>query len=260
MKLNRDVALVVLALVCLGLIACGACSAPIEPSTTGEAKAAVVDQLYALRPNETFTNEITQELGKIGYKVDVYRGDAVTVDLYRKLPSYGYGIIIFRVHSGLLGVDPKVSGKTWLFTSEVYSTTKHVSEQLSDQVTYAKTSDDAPWVFAICDKFIAQSMEGQFNNTAIIMMGCDCLHFEDLARAFIQKGASAYLAWDVSVTLDYVDDATLALIKKLCSKDLTIEVAVAQTMKEKGPDPKYGAVLKYYPPESGNKTLKQLLK
>ena len=99
-------------------------------------------------------------------------------------------------------------GRTWLFAAEPYSKTRHVTEQLTDRVAYAKTYDDAPWVFAISAKFVAESMEGEFNNTAIIMMGCDCLHFEDLAQAFIEKGASTYIAWDVSVGLNYVDDAT----------------------------------------------------
>ena len=109
-------------------------------------------------------------------------------------------------------------------------------------------------------KFVTESMKEEFNDTAIIMMGCDCLHFEDLAQAFIEKGASTYIAWDVSVGLNYVDDATPAIIDKLCSRELTIEAAVAETMKEKGPDPDYGAVLNYYPRQSGDKTLRQIIK
>ncbi len=238
-----------------GLTLFGGCAAP---SPQLEAKAAIVDQLYSLQPNEAFIEQMTQELGDYGFEVDIYRGDAVTVDLYRELPTYGYKLIIFRVHSGLLGVDPKVTNRTWLFTNEPYSKTRHITEQLTDQVTYAKTRDDAPWVFAISAKFITQSMEGQFNNTAIVMMGCYGLHFEDLAQAFIQKGASTYIAWDVNVRLDYVDDASPILIEKLYSDELSIGKAISETMKEKGPDPTYGAVLKYYPPQSGNKTLRQL--
>ena len=257
MKRSPYIALAMLILALPELILLGACA---TPATELEAKAAIIDQLCILMPNTAFIQETTQKLEDFGFQVDVYRGNDGTVDLYRKLPTYGYELIIFRVHSGLLGVDPEVINKTWLFTTEPYSKTRHVTEQLTDQVTYAKTHDDAPWVFAISAKFITQSMEGQFNDTAIIMMGCDCLHFQDLAQAFIQKGASTYIAWDVSVLLDYVDDATTTLIEKLCSEELTIAAAVAQTMKEKGPDPDYGAVLKYYPQQSGDKTLKQVIK
>jgi len=255
-KRSPYIALAMLILVLPELILLGACA---TPATELEAKAAIIDHLCILNPNPAFIQETTQKLEDFGFQVDVYRGNDGTVDLYRKLPTYGYELIIFRVHSGLLGVDPKIINRTWLFTTEPYSRMRHVTEQLTDQVTYAKTHDDAPWVFAISAKFITQSMEGQFNDTAIIMMGCDCLHFEDLAQAFIQKGASTYIAWDVSVLLDYVDDATTTLIEKLCSEELTIATAVARTMEEKGPDPDYGAVLKYYPQQSGAKTLRQVI-
>jgi len=42
------------------------------------------------------------------------------------------------------------------------------------------------------------------------------------------------------------DDATPVLIEKLCSEELSIGKAVAETMKEKGPHPTYRAVLRYY--------------
>jgi len=206
-KWSPYAALAMLILALPGLILFGACSAP---NPKAEAKAAIIDQLCTLQPTPAFIEQTTQELTDYGFKVDVYHGDAVTVDLYRKLPAYGYKLIIFRAHSGLLGVDPRVVNRTWLFTAEPYSKTRHVTEQLTDQVTYAKTYDEGPWIFAISAKFIDKSMEGQFNDTAIIMMGCDCFHVKDLAQAFIQKGASTYIAWDVSVLLDYVDDATTA--------------------------------------------------
>lgn len=255
-KWSHYIVLVVLILALPGLILFGACS---TPNSEVEAKAAIIDQLFTLQPNPAFIQQTTKELEEFGFEVDVYHGDAVTVDLYRRLPTYGYELIIFRVHSGLLGVDPKVTGRTWLFTAESYSETKHVVEQLTDQVTYAKIYDDAPWIFAVSAKFIDESMKEQFNNTAIIMMGCDCFHFEDLAYAFIQRGASTYIAWDASVMLDYVDSATATLVEKLCSEKLTIKAAVAQTMEVKGPDPNWGAVLKYYPSQSANKTLKQVI-
>ena len=240
-----------------GLMILGACSAP-EPEL--EPRAAIIDQLCVLTPNQAFIEQTTRQLEEYGFKVDVYPGDTVTVDLYRELPSYGYKLIIFRVHSGLLGVDPKVINRTWLYTAEPYTKTSHVIEQFDDQVTYAKTHEDAPWFFAISAKFIDKSVEGQFPKTAIIMMGCDCLHFEDFAQAFIQKGASTYIAWDASVMLDYVDDATPVLIEKLCSDRLTVKEAVDQTMSEKGADPDFGSVLKYYPEQSGQHTLAELIK
>ncbi|MFC1969327.1 hypothetical protein ACFLVF_02425 [Chloroflexota bacterium] len=232
----------------------------LAPSLKSDSKAAIIDQLHILYPNQAFIEQTTRELEKFGFQVDVYRGDAASIELYRELPEYGYELIIFRVHSGLLGVDPRVVNRTWLYTAEPYSKTRYVAEQLTDQVTYANTQPDAPWFFAVSAKFINRSMKGQFNDTAIIMMGCDGLYYEDLAQAFIDKGASTYIAWNASVVLDYVDSSTPVLMENLCSKKLKIGVAVAQTMSEKGPDPRSGATLRYYPRQSASKTLRQLTK
>lgn len=222
-------------------------------------KAAIVDQLYALQPNESFVIQVTRELEEYGFEVDLHRGDEITVDFYRQLPSYGYKLIVFRAHSGLLETEGELIEKTLLFTNEPYSRTRHIPEQLSDQVTMAKITARHPYVFAIGPEFVTRSMEGQFDNTIIIVMGCSCLYIPDLAEAFVEKGASVYLAWNASVDLDYVDRATLYLIEQLCSGKVTIAEAVSNTMNVVGPDPEYNAVLKYFPASSGVKTLKELI-
>jgi hypothetical protein len=48
---------------------------------------------------------VTKELEDYGFEVDVYQGDNITVDFYRRLPTYGYRLIVFRAHSGLLAED-----------------------------------------------------------------------------------------------------------------------------------------------------------
>jgi hypothetical protein len=222
-------------------------------------KATIIDQLYNLQPNEAFIQQITQELESYGFEVHLYQGNEVTVDLYRSLPSLDYKLIIFRAHSGLLSGEEGVVFRTCLFTNEPYSQTKHVAEQLSDQLTKARINEHHPWVFAIADEFVTKSMEGQFDNTVIIAMGCSCLYLDDLAQAFVAKGASAYLAWDATVDLGYVDRTTTGLIKNLCSQGLTLKEAVALTMSTEGPDPQFGAALKYFPARSGSKTLGELM-
>jgi len=233
---------------------------PFGSSDPGELKAAIVDQLYSLKPDEAFISEITGELEGYGFEIDLYQGDDVTVDLYRQLPSYGYELIIFRAHSGLLASKGEVTYRTCVFTNELYSQRKHVAEQLSHQLAMARITEHHPWVFAIGAKLVAHSMKGKFDDTAMIMMGCSCLYIEDLARSFIKKGASTYIGWDASVGLDYVDNATMNLIGNLCTKGMTLHQAVAKTIAQNGADPNYGAVLKYYPSQNGNQTLKQLIK
>ena len=225
----------------------------------GKLKAVIVDQLYSLQPNETCIDQMTQQLEDYGFAVDIYQGDVVTVDLYRELPATGYKLIIFRTHAGLLASKGETIKRTCLFTNERYSETKHVPEQLTDQLAKARIDENHPWVFGIGDEFVTQSMEGEFDNTIIIMMGCSCLHLEDLAQAFIDKGASAYLGWNATVDLNYVDEATPYLIEQVCRENATIKEAARNTMVKIGPDPKYHAVLKYYPLQSGNRTLEQLI-
>jgi len=225
------------------------------------ARAAIVDQLYASYPNEEFTTKVTRELENYGFEVDLYQGDAVTVDLYRNLP--GYSLVVFRAHSGPIGpTNPRglnASIGTYLFTNEPYSQIKHPREQLNHEVNPAKVAEGYPLVFAIGPKFVTNRMNGNFHDTVLIVGGCACLYNEDLAQAFIARGASAYLAWNSTVEMDYVDEATISLVENLCSERLTVKKAVDLTMATKGADPKYHAALEYYPPQAGDKALKELV-
>jgi hypothetical protein len=232
---------------------------PAVPARAGELRAAIVDQLHSLQPNPAFIDQVTQTLRGYGFEVDVYRGDDVTVDFYRGLPAHGYKLILFRVHSGLLVGRENVANKVWLFTNEPYSRMSHFTEQLTGKVALAATEQGDPTVFAISADFIAHSMKGSFDGTAIVMMGCSGVRYSDVAQAFIEEGASTYLAWDASVGLNYVDGVTRVLLKKLLVEELAVADAVEETMQERGPDPNFRAVLQYYPLMSANRTLRQLI-
>jgi hypothetical protein len=242
------IALAVLPLILPELILFGGCPAPSPDSGL---KAAIVDQT-------------TAELEAAGFEVDVYHGEEVSVKLYRELPKYGYKLIIFRAHAGLLQAeeDSEVVGvkqATYLFTAEEYKQTKYVREQLDDRMLPAEMVEDFPLVFAVNSKFVLESMEGRFEDTVIIMMGCSCAYLGDMATAFTLKGASTYLGWDGSVGLGYVDRATADLITNLCAEKMTVEQAVAETTAEIRPDPDWGTGLKFYPKESGSQTIAELI-
>lgn len=236
----------------------------ISPAIPEGTSAAIVDQLYSNYPNEDFTSNVTEDLEDFGFKVDVYQGDDVTVDLYRNLPAYDYQLIIFRAHSGVIGPNPEhpdvesMTG-TYLFTNEPFNRMKHTMEILADELSVAYVEKGDPLYFAIGPKFITHSMNGNFNNTVVIVDGCSCLHLDDLAQAFTSKGASCYFAWDHSVELDYVDEATISLVENLCSEGLPVKEAVDHTMATIGPDPDWGAWLKYYPAQGADKTLQELI-
>jgi len=232
----------------------------VNPTNSGEPRAAIVDQLYAFDlQNQEFIDGVTVMLEGDGFKVDLYQGDEVTVDCYRRLPEQDYKLVIFRAHSGVIMAEGGAVVETSLFTSEGYSPNKYVREQLDEELVQACVDEGYPFYFAINSKFITDRMKGQFDDTVIIITGCSCLYLQDLAQAFIDKGASAYLAWDRTVGLDYVDDATMVLVQNLISEGLTVQEAVARTMEEKGADPEWGAVLKYYPKDSGSKTVAELI-
>ena len=233
-----------------------------QPSSdnVGKPRATIVDQLSSLQENEDFITEVTKELEDYGFEVDLYQGDEITVDFYRQLPTHGYKLIIFRAHSGILGEDGEVILRTVLFTNEEYSESRYVLEQLYEQLVRGGAGEGCPMMFGIAPKFISEKMEGEFDDTVIIMMGCSGIYLRDMAEAFVEKGASVYLAWDRSVELYYVDDATSYLMSQLCYGNLPIKEAVDSTMAEKGPDPEYGALLKYYPSNNGDKTLEGLIK
>lgn len=230
------------------------------PDNSGKPRAAIVDQLYSLQENQAFITEVTRELEDYGLEVDLHQGDEITVDFYRGLAGYGYKLIIFRAHSGLVIEDGQVLPKTLLFTNEEYSAGRYSYEQIDDRLGKGSAGEDYPMMFGITAKFVtSRSMPGEFDDTVIIMMGCSGIYYTDMAEAFVARGASVYLGWHGSVNLHYVDEATPYLIRQLCSGNATIEEAVDGTMAVIGPDPRYLAELRYYPAEKGDKTLEELL-
>ena len=261
MKHYLTIASVVLALTALISTSCS--SAPEKPGSS-QGRAAIIDQLYLLEPNPSFITEATAILESGGFKVDLWQGQQVTVDFYRELPKRGYSLIVLRVHSGLLlsmeesGVEPLKT--TYLFTGETYTTTKYVSEQLTNKVSNAMMSEKYPLVFAINSEFIRKDCRGNFGNAAIVAMGCESYYLDDIATAFIEKGACAYIGWSTLVSLEYVDTATLDLLGNLCTQNMTMAQAISRTMADVGNDPYFNAYLKHYPVDIGGKNIKELIK
>jgi len=207
-------------------------------------KAAIVDHLSLFEPNPTFNQTASTILEEAGFTVDYYPGEEVTVNFFRNLPKHDYGLIVLRVHSALTDVHP-----TWvcLFTSEIYSKTKYVDEQLTGRVGIACFLNPPPYFFGINPDFIKFSTNGRFQDTIVVMMGCDGLRYPSMAEAFINKGAKAYISWDKGVLASHTDTATIHLLQRLVIEKQTIEKAVTETNKEVGPDPQDGSIIQYYP-------------
>ncbi len=220
--------------------------------TSSQLKAAIVDHLSLTFPNSTFTEIAKMVMKQAGYTVDYYSGEEVNVEFYREIPTHGYDLLILRVHSGLMRGSPTLG----LFTSERYEQTKYIYEQLTDQLWGAVYSEEEREkeiiYFGISPLFIKYSMKGRFQNSIIIMMGCDGLTYTDMAEAFIEKGAKVYISWSGPVLGRHTDQATTHLLQHLIIEKQTIEKAVTKTTEKVGPDPEFRSLLLYFPLEVGN--------
>jgi hypothetical protein len=211
----------------------------------------IVDLFYSSNPQ--FTDEATAYLATKGLPTNIFKDSNITVDFYRQLPKYGYSLIVLRVHAGVLESDP---GKpTFLFTEEPHNTYEYPIEQMLEQVQAGKIDPDNPAeepVFTVGPLFIAASMEGRFNDSVIILSSCLGLYTDQLANAFIERGAKAFISWDEKVGLTHTDEACMVLLRSLIEEGMTISEAVEKAMNDVGPDTAYNSELYYYPQEAGS--------
>ena len=227
----------------------------INPASS-QLKATIVDHLSLTFPNQTFIQTATTMLEQAGYTVDYHPGEEVTVEFYRNLPTGENNLIILRVHSALaINEGGQELGFVDLFSSELYSTTRYVSEQLTDQVSKCMFSTRGPAYFGISPPFVQRSMKGTFKNAIIILMGCDGLAYTTLARAFIQRGAKTCIGWNGLVLASHTDRAATNLLQHLILEKQTIGQAVENAMNEVGADPTYRSLLTYYPLEVRDQTM-----
>jgi len=233
-------------------------------SQTFQLKAAIVDQgslSPAAGPNPIFVATATSILKQAGFTVEYHPGEEVNVEFYRNLPTYGYGLIILRVHSTAKMAQGTEAPVT-LFTSERYDSGKYVYEQITDQlfpVVYSREErEKGIRYFGITPLFVSQAMKGKFQDTIIIMMGCEGLDNTLMAEAFIEKGAKVYISWNKGVLAFHTDTATTHLLQHFLTEKRTLKESVRETFKEVGFDPVYKSLLIYYPLEVGDQTIEDI--
>ena len=230
---------------------------PSNPNA--EVKAALIDQLALWCPNDTFVEAVSSILTKGGFTVDYFNGKKVNVKFFKYLPTLNYKLIVLRVHSALAITEkgeklPYVD----LFTAEPYSPHKYIQEQITDQISKCMLPNDPKTYFGISPPFIQKSMNGKFDDSIIILMGCDTLTYPSLAKALHKKGAKAIIGWNGPVLASHTDTATTTLLKCLIIEKQTIGQAIQNTMKEVGPDPAYNSILQYYPDSSAQQTIESI--
>ena len=239
------VAIVLAALAGAGALLARGGGGPETPTKS----AAIVDQLSLTQPNPEFVSSARGTLAEAGYAVDYFPGEQVTVDLYRTLPERDYDVVILRVHAGITNEVDYASGESSkteyvsLFTGEPYDANKYAGEQLN-RLGKARYYEGAPPLFGIGPDFVKYSMEGTFDDTLIVMMGCDGLRSQRTAEAFLDRGAGAFVSWSKPISASHTDAATDRLLELLLIDGLPTAEAVSQTAAEVGPDPEYQGELR----------------
>jgi hypothetical protein len=209
---------------------------------------AIIDPLSPDAGGE-FTSLCAQRFQSVGYVVDIVKGSGVSVDFLKSL-KHDYTVIIFRVHSGVF------EDSVWFFTGEKYDSGKHVLEQLANEVHIARTSRESELLFAVGSRFVRRFMGGRFEDSLVVLMGCDGLTSSELAEAFLEAGAAAYVSWDGPVSLSHTDEVTLALIEGIV-EGMTLEGALKRSLELVGLEERYGSSLGIYPLEGAAFTLNE---
>jgi len=231
-------------------------------------KVAIVDHLsfYPEQRNQTIVDACKNIVKEGGLTWAYHKGEEVTVNFYRNLPSYGTSLIILRVHSAIMKTETGTISILGLFSSERYSpeaARKYQDDVSNDRLVEAFFSEEERVegisYFGIVPKFVEESMKGEFRDAVVIMMGCEGLGYineitgarvtyTDMAEAFINKGAKVYIGWNGPVGVNHTDQATIRLLQSLIVEKRTIGEAVEET----SPDPDYNSELHFYPAEVGN--------
>ena len=194
-------------------------------------RALVMDQLSLNYPDPLFVTNVTKYLTGAGYSVDYSGPSPTAVDSFRLLPEQGYDLVIIRAHEG---------SSQAIITTESYSRSEYVADQLGGSLVPAQVAN-GPIYFALTPKFVRENMVGRFPGSTIIVMGCAALQgTQDMATAFLDKGANFFVGWDGLVSIIHSDTSTVSLTRLLSNE--TVPEATSQAG---GADPVFGAKLSY---------------
>lgn len=213
-------------------------------------KAVIIDQLGTTYPNPSLVRSVTEIFTRAGFEVDYIPAAEVTVDFYRNLPVKEYKYIILRAHSCLFldDPDPAFRDELTFSTTELYTKSKYVNEQITGEVAWLgfNYANDETKYFGVSSRFVDSSIEGNFNNATMIIMGCNGLTFPRMAKALLRKGVHSVIGWDKSVSLNHTDTAVEVLVENLLGRQMKVKEAVENTMSRIGQDPEYGSKLLVY--------------
>ncbi len=260
LKKRLTYAVIVIALIATCFLAYSILQSSNQNPDQTQLKAAIIDHLSISQPNQTFIQTSTGILKTAGFIVYYYAGGGhkSDVDFYRDLPKRGFKLIIFRVHSALHAGGE--SDFVVFFTSEKYSSGRYFWDEYYGRLVICQFHvGEQDKYFGISPLFVKDAMNGRFDNTIVIVMGCDGLTYTSMAEAFDARGAKVYISWNGPVGATHTDLATTRLLQNLFNEDHTIEQAVTETINDVGPDPTYESTLAFYPSEAQKYVVPQSL-
>ncbi len=217
-------------------------------------KAIIVDQLGMEFPNSNFseTGVVASMLKDSGFQVSYRRSETVNVAFYMELAQREYGIIILRSHSATREDKTLVD----FFTSEEFNQAKYTREQEKGWLTmgYYQWKPEKQY-FAVTPELV-ENLKGSFPKSVVIAMGCNSLNSTctEMAEAFINKGAKAYIGWTGLVQPSHTDNETIKLLEML----LIEEKKLSEAINAIDADPIYGSKMEYCPSKAGNLTISSL--
>ena len=221
----------------------------LQPSEVAfSLNAAIIDQLGESDPllsNSTFVESVTNLLEGRNFTVTYYN-KTLDVNFFKRLAEYNYGIIVLRVHSALREDNSTVD----LFTSEKYASGKYQWEKDHGLIVVGEyLYRPEEYYFAITSLFI-NNLAGRFPKSIIIAMGCWSLKpgCEQMAKAFLDKGAIAYVGWTDIIYPQDTDQETATLLEMFLVKNETLAAAVARTKRHTYPVYGKTSRMEFYPP------------
>lgn len=239
----------------------------LQPTAKLPLRAVIIDQLAASFPNASFVANATLILQNYGFSVTYYDKN-LDVGFFNNLANSNYGLVIIRAHSALRNDSSTVD----LFTSERYDSAseKYSSELDAGLLTIGEfLYKPGEQYYALSSLFI-KNLAGRFPSSIVIAMGCQSLKqgCEQMAQAFLDKGAKAYIGWTDIVMPNDTDQETMNLLSALLNENATILDAVADTDPHlyhgyASPDNTtiidVQSTMSLYPWSNGNLTIPQLL-
>lgn len=192
-----------------------------SPPITPTVKKAVILLPLPNAFSDSASERIRAALQSIGYTVEVFRGEQVTVDLMARLSQYG--VIYIKTHGGqgLASVS--------IVTGEKVTVRKLISYWWpgSGIGIGAIPSDPGTDYFTIDPRFVARYT---YPRSVVVINACSSfssafLTGSSFVEAFLNSGAAAYFGWTNPIFGPLSDPIVAKLFEQLVQRNVSVETA-----------------------------------